>query len=110
MDVGVYVTSLRCLKNLLLVTDAVKSVWFVAFQEDPFKLTVLSKETSSLRLCGSEFFFEDSEFDILSVGIDGVLRLHAYDPSRTFITFFSRRFDTMPRLGIGRWNEIIDDI
>lgn len=32
MDVGVYVTSLRALKNLLLVGDAVKSVMFVAFQ------------------------------------------------------------------------------
>jgi len=32
MDVGVYVTALRCLKNLLLISDAVKSVWFVAFQ------------------------------------------------------------------------------
>ena len=32
MDVGVYVTSLRTLKNFLLVGDAVKSVMFVAFQ------------------------------------------------------------------------------
>lgn len=32
LDVGVYVTSLRTLNNLLLVSDAVKSVWFVAFQ------------------------------------------------------------------------------
>lgn len=32
LDVGVYVTSLRSLKNLLLIGDIVKSVWFVAFQ------------------------------------------------------------------------------
>ena len=32
LDVGVYVTSLRTVKNLLLVGDAVKSVWLVAFQ------------------------------------------------------------------------------
>jgi len=32
MDVGVYVTSLRTLKNLLLVGDAVKGVMFIAFQ------------------------------------------------------------------------------
>ena len=32
LDVGVYVTSLRVLKNLLLIGDAVKSVWLVAFQ------------------------------------------------------------------------------
>ena len=32
LDVGVYVTSLRAIKNLLLIGDAVKSVWFVGFQ------------------------------------------------------------------------------
>ena len=32
LDVGVYVTSLRAVKNLLVIGDAVKSVWFVAFQ------------------------------------------------------------------------------
>lgn len=32
LDVGIYVTSLRTLKNLLLVGDAVKSVSFIAFQ------------------------------------------------------------------------------
>ena len=32
LDVGVYVTTLRTIKNLLLIGDAVKSVWFVAFQ------------------------------------------------------------------------------
>ena len=32
LDVGIYVTSLRAVKNLLVIGDAVKSVWFVAFQ------------------------------------------------------------------------------
>ena len=32
LDVGLYVTSLKTLKNLLLIGDAVKSVWFVCFQ------------------------------------------------------------------------------
>ena len=32
LDVGVYVTSLRAMKNLLLIGDAIKSLWFVAFQ------------------------------------------------------------------------------
>ena len=32
LDVGVYVTSLRTVKNLLVISDIVKSVWFVAFQ------------------------------------------------------------------------------
>ena len=32
LDVGVFVTSLRSIKNFLVIGDAVKSVWFVAFQ------------------------------------------------------------------------------
>ena len=36
MEMGVYVHSLRTLKNLLLVGDAVKSVMFVAFQVRSF--------------------------------------------------------------------------
>ena len=39
MDVGVYVTSLRTLKNLLLIGDAVKSVMFVAFQVSSVQVT-----------------------------------------------------------------------
>lgn len=35
LDVGVYVTSLRAVKNLLLIGDAVKSIWFLAFQVSP---------------------------------------------------------------------------
>ena len=38
LDVGVYVTTLRALKNLLIIGDAVKSVWFVAFQVRPSQL------------------------------------------------------------------------
>jgi cleavage and polyadenylation specificity factor subunit 1 len=32
LDAGVYITSIRCLKNFLVISDAVKSIWFVAFQ------------------------------------------------------------------------------
>jgi hypothetical protein len=62
MDVGVYVTSLRTLKNLLLVGDAVKSCLsggpglrlsfhhaFLPVQhEDPYKLVSLAKDTKSV--------------------------------------------------------------
>ena len=32
LDVGVYVTSLRCIKNLLLIGDNSQGTWFVGFQ------------------------------------------------------------------------------
>ena len=75
MDVGVYVTWLRTLKNVLLIRDAVKNVMFVAFQvhsnlespsqhffnsvqqEDPYKLVLLAKDTKPVCITKAEFFF-----------------------------------------------------
>jgi len=51
MDVGVYVTSLRTLKNLLLIGDAVKSVSFVAFQ-----------------VRSTAFGFEDGQLIVTTIG------------------------------------------
>jgi cleavage and polyadenylation specificity factor subunit 1 len=57
-------------------------------QEDPFKLIVLSKDMSPLRLFSAEFFFAENELLFLSADLEGVLRLHSYDPSRTAKTWF----------------------
>ena len=56
LDVGVYVTSMRSVKNLLLVGDALKSVCFVAFQVRftfscfPF-LSIVCRKTRISWLC-----------------------------------------------------------
>ncbi|TFY75914.1 hypothetical protein EWM64_g8097, partial [Hericium alpestre] len=81
LDVGVYVTSLRAMKNLLLIGDAVKSVWLVAFQEDPYKLTVLSKDTQHHCVANADFFFTDRQLSIVTCDEEGVIRVYEYDPS-----------------------------
>ena len=48
MDVGVYVTSLRALKNLLLIGDVVRGIQFVAFQVSMFLLQMLPLVTQVL--------------------------------------------------------------
>lgn len=98
LDVGVYVTSLRALKNLLLIGDAVKSVWFVAFQvravvlcgvknpglsfrqEDPFKLVVLGKDIRRVAVMTADFFFTDSEMSIVTSDDEGIMRVYEYNP------------------------------
>ncbi|KAH8116054.1 cleavage factor protein [Phellopilus nigrolimitatus] len=81
LDVGIYVTSLRSIKNLLLVGDAVKSVWFVAFQEDPFKLVVIAKDIQPLCVATSDFLFASSGlFYIVLSDEEGIVRLLEYDP------------------------------
>lgn len=108
MDVGVYVTSLRSLKNLLLVGDVVKSVWFVAFQvrlsalqpsmplhhvshhcdplqEDPYKMVVLGKDVRVLTAMTADFLFADSKLGIVTGDEEGVLRVYEFDPTGTFL-------------------------
>ncbi|EMD34631.1 hypothetical protein CERSUDRAFT_116804 [Gelatoporia subvermispora B] len=80
LDVGVYVTSLCAVKNLLVISDAVKSVWFVAFQEDPYKLVILGKDPYPLYVTKADFFFAEGRVSIISCDEDGVMRILEYDP------------------------------
>lgn len=80
MDVGVYVTSLRTLKNLLLVGDAVKSLSFIAFQEDPYKLVLLGKDTQHVCVTNADFFFTDGELSLVTGDEEGIMRMYEYNP------------------------------
>lgn len=80
LDVGMYVTSLRSVKNLLVIGDAVKSVWFVAFQEDPYKLVVLAKDIHRISVTRADLFFAENRVAIVAGDEDGVIRVYEYDP------------------------------
>ncbi|KAI0938339.1 hypothetical protein AcW1_001910 [Taiwanofungus camphoratus] len=80
LDVGVYVTSLRAVKNLLVIGDAVKSVWFVAFQEDPYKLVILGKDPYHVCVTNADLFFADGRVSLVTGDEDGVMRIYEYDP------------------------------
>ncbi|KAG9310714.1 CPSF A subunit region-domain-containing protein [Chiua virens] len=73
--VGVYVTSLQVLKNLLLIGDVVKSVWLVAFQEDPYNLVILAKDMRRTYATNVNFFIANGELSIVLNDEEGVLRL-----------------------------------
>ncbi|TFK49248.1 hypothetical protein OE88DRAFT_1662681 [Heliocybe sulcata] len=80
LDVGLYVTCLRSLKNLLLIGDSVKSVWFVAFQEDPYKLVVLAKDIHHHCVTSVNFLFADNRLSIATDDEDGIFRMYEYNP------------------------------
>ena len=40
---------------------------------------------AALRLFSAEFFFAENDLLFLSADLEGVLRLHSYDPSRTVV-------------------------
>ncbi|KAH8830152.1 CPSF A subunit region-domain-containing protein [Flagelloscypha sp. PMI_526] len=81
LDAGVYVTSLKVLKNLLLVGDIYKSVMFVAFQEEPFKLVVLAKDRRNLCVSCADFFFVQDEMAVVACDDEGVIRVYDYNPA-----------------------------
>ena len=122
LDVGVYVTSLRTVKNLLVISDIVKSVWFVAFQvsdiqvhrllllnlplqEDPYKLSVLGKDPHPRSLTCADFFFANGLLSILTCDEDGVIRIFDYDPHgmstwrRISENLLTRRLDPESKMG-----------
>ncbi|KAG9018279.1 mRNA cleavage and polyadenylation factor subunit [Tulasnella sp. 427] len=77
LDVGLSVTSLTTVKNLLLISDAVKSVWF----EDPFKLVVLGKDQATVCVSNANFFFgEGGDLAFVTSDDRGILRIHEYNP------------------------------
>ncbi|KAH9943547.1 CPSF A subunit region-domain-containing protein [Amylocystis lapponica] len=81
LDVGIYVTSLRAMKNLLVIGDTVKSIWFVAFQEDPFKLVVLAKDPSYVCITCADLFFADGRVSLVTGDEEGIVRMYEYDPN-----------------------------
>jgi len=69
------------LKNLLLIGDVIKSVWFVAFQEDPYKLVILAKDNNPISVTSTDFFFADEDLSIVTCDEDGIIRMYEYNPS-----------------------------
>src|SRR6478735_8369990 len=50
IDVQIYVTSMSSIKNFILIGDAQKSIWFLGFQLEPAKLTLLGKDYQSFEV------------------------------------------------------------
>ncbi|KAJ3040299.1 Cleavage and polyadenylation specificity factor subunit 1 [Rhizophlyctis rosea] len=74
IDVNMYVHSICAIKNMILVSDIMKSVWFLGFQEDPPKLVLLGKDYHPMKVYASEFLIDDQMLGFL-VG-DGDMNLH----------------------------------
>lgn len=81
LDVPYQITTVRRLKNFLLLGDVKKSVWFVAFQEEPYRLILLGKDYNEMEITSVNFLLHENEVGFLSTGADGVLRLLEYGPT-----------------------------
>jgi cleavage and polyadenylation specificity factor subunit 1 len=80
LDVSIFVVSLSSVKNFILIGDIYKSVWFVAFQEDPPKMVLLGKDLYPVSVVSSEFIVSDTSLLMLVSDVHHNLQLMSYEP------------------------------
>lgn len=80
LDVNIFVVNISSVKNLILISDVYKSVWFVVFQEDPPKLVALGKDFHHVRVYGSEIIVSDTEMAFLVTDHNRNLHVMTYAP------------------------------
>ncbi|KAI9205850.1 CPSF A subunit region-domain-containing protein [Polychytrium aggregatum] len=80
LDVNIYVTTVSVVKNLILVGDISKSVWFLGFQEEPPKLALLGKDFNKLSVYSSAFLVNDNLLSLLVADGDKNLHMFSYAP------------------------------
>jgi len=102
LDANVYATSIKTLKNLVLIGDMVKSVWFCVFQvgpewicrcsdtslsdtilqEDPFKLEVVARDFQDASIVGVDFLSAEGKTSFIATDTMGNARVLEWDPER----------------------------
>ncbi|KAK9476934.1 CPSF A subunit region-domain-containing protein [Lipomyces japonicus] len=80
MDMNMYVTESKSLRNYLLLGDIMKSVWFVGFTEDPYKMQLFGKDLRKLEVVAADFVINGTHMHFVIV--DGERKIHIlqYDP------------------------------
>lgn len=82
LDVCIYVTSIKTLKNLLLIGDVEKSVWFAVFQEEPYKLLMLGKDYRNQHITSADFLVSQGKVGFVLSDRKGDLKMLEYNPGR----------------------------
>ncbi|KAL2918252.1 mRNA cleavage and polyadenylation factor subunit [Polyrhizophydium stewartii] len=80
MDVNIFVVSLSSVKNLIQICDIRKSVWFVAFQEEPAKLALLGKDVHTLQGSSANILVDNSQLGLLVADGERNLHIMTYSP------------------------------
>ncbi|WWC91156.1 uncharacterized protein L201_006097 [Kwoniella dendrophila CBS 6074] len=81
LDVQIYVTSIKVFKNFILISDINKSFWFVALQEDPYKLTTISKDLQPVSPVVTDFLVHEGQLTFISNDREGHMRMLDFDPT-----------------------------
>ncbi|KAI9364067.1 CPSF A subunit region-domain-containing protein [Pilaira anomala] len=80
IDVQIYVTSMSSIKNFILLGDAQKSIWFLGFQLEPAKLSLLGKDYQSFEVGCVDFIIDDKSLYLVVGDTSENLDLYQYAP------------------------------
>ncbi|EIE79461.1 hypothetical protein RO3G_04166 [Rhizopus delemar RA 99-880] len=80
IDVQIYVTSMSSIKNFILIGDAQKSIWFLGFQLEPAKLTLLGKDYQSFDVGCVDFIIDDKSLYLIVGDTNENIDLYQYAP------------------------------
>ncbi|CEI86533.1 hypothetical protein RMCBS344292_00972 [Rhizopus microsporus] len=80
IDVQIYVTSMSSIKNFILIGDAQKSIWFLGFQLEPAKLSLLGKDYQSFDVGCVDFIIDDKSLYLVVGDTSENIDLYQYAP------------------------------
>ncbi|TKY85558.1 hypothetical protein EX895_005720 [Sporisorium graminicola] len=92
LDCPYYITSIRVVKNFVLLSDAKKSLWFLAFQEEPYRFVDLGRDIHDQHATLGQFLVYNDRLALVSTSGGalggntafgreaGVVRLYEYAP------------------------------
>ncbi|KAK9323224.1 CPSF A subunit region-domain-containing protein [Lipomyces orientalis] len=80
MDMNLYVSEAKCIKNMILMGDAMKSVWFVGFSEEPFKMQLFGKDLQRIEVVAAEFVVDGAVLHFVIADTKRKIHILQYDP------------------------------
>ncbi|KAF9111435.1 Cleavage and polyadenylation specificity factor subunit 1 [Mortierella sp. AM989] len=80
IDVQIYVTSVKVVKNTIMLSDPYKSVWFVGFQDEPTKLVLLGKDYNPMEAVNVSYIIENQTLNVVVADSEKNVRLLQYAP------------------------------
>lgn len=80
LDCATYISDSKSFGNLLLISDATKSVWFLGFDAEPYRLLLLGKDLQRLNAISTDFIVDNGEIYFLVADDEFNLHLLTYQP------------------------------
>ncbi|RKP20385.1 hypothetical protein ROZALSC1DRAFT_28118, partial [Rozella allomycis CSF55] len=80
-DYPLFCHDLAGMRNFFVVCDSYKSLWFMAFQEEPAKIAILGKDYRDMQVATAEFMVDESTSYVTTSDVDGNVVFFSYSPN-----------------------------